>query len=258
VAEQQVGGAHRGDDLLGAAHDRARQPGGHGHGQEGGIELVTARQPEGDVRGAQAHVHAELVADEADRLERDRHRVGGRADRHGQRVDDDVLRGDAMVAGGRHDLAGDLQALLRRLGDAGLVVGQADDRGAVAGDEGQDLLEALVLARDRVDQRLALVDREAGLERLDDRRVDADRRVGRSGHRAQHVLEQLGLVDERDAGVDVEHVGAGRHLGDGVDRHGRQVAAAQLLGERLAPGGVDALPDDAEGLIVADDDGARA
>ena len=29
----------------------------------------------------------------------------------------------------------------------------------------------------------------------------------------QHLLQQLGLVDERDAGVDVEHVGAGLGLG---------------------------------------------
>ena len=48
------------------------------------------------------------------------------------------------------------------------------------------------------------------------------------------------------------------HLGEGVDGHGREVAAAQLLGERLAPRGVDALADDAERLVVADDDGARA
>ena len=73
-----------------------------------------------------------------------------------------------LVAGGGHDLASDLQALLGRLGDAGLVVGQADDRGAMAGDERQDLLQALVLAGDRVHERLALVGREAGLERLDD------------------------------------------------------------------------------------------
>ena len=227
-------------------------------GRKADAELVAARQAEGHVRGAQAHVHAELVADEADRLQRDRHRVGRGADRHGQRVDDDVLGSDAVVAGGGDDLARDLQALLRRLGDAGLVVGQADDRGAVARDEREDLLEALVLAGDRVHERLALVDREAGLERLDDRGVDADRHVGRLGDRAQHGRQQLGLVDERDAGVDVEHVGAGLHLGEGVDRHGREVAAAQLLGERLAPRGVDALADDAERLVVADDDGARA
>ena len=59
-----------------------------------------SRQAEGDVRRAQAHVHAELVADEADRLERDRHGVGGGADGHRQRVDDDVLGRDAVVAGG--------------------------------------------------------------------------------------------------------------------------------------------------------------
>ena len=48
----------------------------------------------------------------------------------------------------------------------------------------------------------------------------------------QHLLQQLGLVDERDAGVDVEHVGAGLGLGDRVGGDRRQVAVAQLLGER--------------------------
>ena len=40
----------------------------------------------------------------------------------------------------------DLEPLLRRLGDAGLVVGEADHRGAVARDQRQDLLEPVVLA----------------------------------------------------------------------------------------------------------------
>ena len=62
------------------------------------------------------------------------------------------------------------------------------------------------------------------------------------------VAEQLGLVDQRDAGVDVEHVGAGRDLDLGVGHHGREVAALELLGELLAPRRVDALADDAERL----------
>ena len=71
----------------------------------------------------------------------------------------------------------------------------------------------------------------------------------------EHLRQQLGLVDERDAGVDVEHVGARRDLRLGVDDHRREVARAQLLGELLAPGRVDPLADDAERLLGADDDG---
>ena len=73
----------------------------------------------------------------------------------------------------------------------------------------------------------------------------------------EHLRQQLGLVDERDAGVDVEHVGARRHLRVRVDDDRREVAAAQLLGEPLAPGRVDPLADDAERLLRADDDGLR-
>ena len=120
------------DDPSARAHDRARQPGRHRHRQEAPRSARGGRgRPKDTFEAPEAHVHAELVADEADRLERDRHRVGGGADRHRQRVDDDVLGPDAVVAGGRDDLARDLEALLRRLGDAGLVVGEADDRRAV-------------------------------------------------------------------------------------------------------------------------------
>ena len=44
--------------------------------------------------------------------------------------------------------------------------------------ERQRPLQPLLLAGHRVEQRLALVDRKAGFERLDDRRVDRQRQVG--------------------------------------------------------------------------------
>jgi hypothetical protein len=74
-----------------------------------------------------------------------------------------------VVAGRGDDLARDVEPLLRGLGDAGLVVGEPDHGRAVARDQREDRVEALVLAGDRVHERLALVDREAGLQRLDDR-----------------------------------------------------------------------------------------
>jgi hypothetical protein len=54
--------------------------------------------------------------------------------------------------------------------------------------------------------------------------------------------------------VDVEHVGARLGLGD---PRRRGIAAAQTLRERLAPRGLDALADDAEGLLGPDRDGPR-
>ncbi len=62
------------------------------------------------------------------------------------------------------------------------------------------------------------------------------------------------LVGQRNAGVDVQHVGAGLDLGDGVALDGREVAGGHLRGELLAAGRVDPLADDAERLVEADDD----
>ena len=157
----------------------------------------------------------------------------------------------------RHDLARDLEALLGGLGDARLVVREADHGGAVLGDDRQDQLEAVVLAGHRVDEGLALVGVEPGLERLDHRGVDAERHVGVVLQQPDHLREQLGLVDQRDARVDVEHVRAHGDLRVRVLDHAIQVAVAQLLREGLAPGRVDALADDAERLVDRDRDGPR-
>ena len=226
-------------------------------GRNAALSTWRCGRPKDTLERTERHVDAQLRADQADRLERGRDRLGVGADRHRERVDHDVRGRDPVVAGRLDDLGRDLEPLLGRLGDPGLVVGEPDHRRAVLGHERQDLLQPLVLAGDGVHERLALVDRQPGLERLDDRRVDAHRQVRVGLDRREHLLEQLGLVDERDAGVDVEDVGAGLGLRLGVDDDGRQVAAAQLLGEALAPRGVDALPDDAERLLGPDRDGPR-
>ena len=79
-------------------HDRAGQPGGHRHRQEGRVEHVALRQAEGHVGRAERHVHAQLVADQRIVSSVVVDRVGVGADGHGQRVDDDVLGRDPVVA----------------------------------------------------------------------------------------------------------------------------------------------------------------
>ena len=69
-------------------------------GRKAALRTWRCGQAERDVRGAEAHVDAELVADQADRLERGRDRLGVGADGHRQRVDHHVRGGDPVVAGG--------------------------------------------------------------------------------------------------------------------------------------------------------------
>ena len=148
----------------------------------------------------------------------------------------------------------DLEADVRILGNAGLVVRDRDDRGAVLLHERQHRFESLFLAGDRVDERLAPVDRETRGQRGDDRRVDRQRHVGDRLHELHGPREDRRLVGERDARVDVEHVRAGRDLRERIRLDAAEIAGRHLGGEQLAPGRVDALADDDERAVEADDD----
>ena len=132
---------------------------------------MAVRQAEGDVGGAAGGVDAELLAQAADEGEDLQARGRHGADRHDEGVDDDVVGGDAEVGGAVDDLPGHLEADVGVLGDAGVVVGDGDDGDVVLLDEGEDELEALLLAGDGVDERAAVGGLEAGLERAGDARV---------------------------------------------------------------------------------------
>ena len=81
-----------------------------------------------------------------------------------------------------------------------------------------------------------------------------ERYVGERLHQPHGLRQDRGLVGERDAGVHVEHVRAGRDLGARVRDHGREVARLHLLGELLAAGRVDPLADDDERTAGPDHD----
>ena len=183
---------------------------------------------------------------------------GERADGHNQRVDEHVALGDAVVLRALDNLLSHRKAHVGVLGDACLVVGDADDGGAVLLDEGQDGLQPLLFTGDRIEQRLALVDLQAALQGGDDGGINGERHVG-DGLDELHSRRHDGrLVGEGDAGVNVEHVGAGLHLGYGVRDDAVVVAGGHLAGEGFAAGRVDALADNGEGAVGADNDGLGA
>ena len=73
-------------------------------------------------------------------------------------------------------------------------------------------------------------------------------------HQRDGFREYRRLVGQRDACIDVEHVRPGLHLGDGIPLDPTVVAFRHLRREHLAPGGIDALADDDERALEADDD----
>ena len=66
--------------------------------------------------------------------------------------------------------------------------------------------------------------------------------------------ENRRLVRQRNARIDVEHVRAGFDLGARVRLDAAEVAGRHLGGEDLAPRRIDALADDDERAVEADDD----
>ena len=147
-----------------------------------------------------------------------------------------------------------LVAYVRVFRDTGLVVGNGDDGGAVLRDQGEHRFEPVFLAGHGVDQRLALVGGQARLQRRHDGGIDGQRHVGDLLNQPDRLGQDRRFVGERYAGVDIEHVRSRLHLGDGVRGHTAVIAGLHLGGEHLAAGGIDALADDHERPVEADDD----
>ncbi len=202
----------------------------------------------------QDRVDLELALQPAQEIHEPRPGVVDRADRHHQRIDDHILALDAEIGGALDDPLGDGEAHIWVLGYAGLVVGDRDHRGAVFLDERQDALEPLLLAGHRIDQRLSLIGGEAGFERLDDRGIDRERNVDRLLHQLDAFGEDPGLVGERNAGIDVEHLRPGLDLGQRLGDDPAVIARRHLGREQLAPGRIDPLADHDEAALKADDD----
>ena len=237
--------------------DRGGEARGDRHREEGAVDAVAVRQAEADVRGAAGRVDPEFVVQAPHEAHHLHAGLVDGADRHDERVDDDVARRDAVIGGALDDALGDREAHVRVFRDAGLVVADRDDRGAVLLDERQHRLEAFLLAGHGVHERLALVDAKPGLERRDDGGIDRQRQVGDRLHELDGLREDRRLVGERNPGVDVQHVRAGFHLRARVGLDAAEIARGHFGGEELAPGRIDALADDHERAIKADDDLAR-
>ena len=155
----------------------------------------------------------DLLAHAAHRLERHVALFVAGGDGHDQRVDEQPVLGYSGVVGPVEQLADHPHAVVHCLWHAGVVECEHDQRAAVLCRLRQDPLEPLGLAADRVDQRRLrrLIQRRREGERI--RGVDRERRVDLLLHRPHEPPHHLGLEVRTRAGIDVEVVRAGLHLG---------------------------------------------
>ena len=228
VAHQHVGGHDRRADLGSSGLVIAEvRPLLMAIGEERGVDPLAVRQAEAHVRRAAGGVDLELVAQPAD--------AGGTpAARRCAIAPIGMTSGSTMTSSrgmpwsaARSTIR--LATAKRTSGSSEMPVSSLEMATTAAPylpDQRQDPLEALLLAGHRVHERLALVDARPGLERLHDRRVDRERQVDERLDEPDRVGQDRRLVGERDARVDVEHVGAGLDLGERVALDAAEVAVA--------------------------------
>ncbi len=223
------------------------------HGARGRV------QPEADVGQPEDDLDiGKFGADRGDALQRPLRQLaivlvaGG--DGEGQRIDQQVgLRQAVPVAGEIDQPAGDAQFVLDRLRHADFVDGQRDHRGAELLRQHQAIGGVLlaVLEVDRVDDRLAAVQLQRGLDHRGFGAVDHQGRIHRGGEAAHHLSHFGGFVAADEGGADVERVGA---FADLLAAHGdAAVPVVHLL--QFAPFlravGVAAFADREDGVLLA-------
>ena len=223
----------------------------HRHGEEGRVQLGPAGKAEGDVAGPAYGVDPQLLPDQAKGLKDLPTRAGSRPFREHKGIDEHVLGRDTVVPGPVHDLPGHSQSGQGVPGDPSPVHGQADDGGSVLLHQRKDVLQPLLLPRYRVHQGLSPIDLQAPGQGLHHRGIDGEGNVGDGLHQLHRSGQEGRLIHHGDPGVHVQHVSAGRHLGQGIVPDPGEVPRRHLRGEPLSPRGVDPLPDEGDGAVRA-------
>ena len=212
-------------------------------GQKRRVHHVALRQAEADVGYTERRAHAQALLDHVHGAQDfKRLRLIGRA-RHGQAVDDHIGSRDAVTFGGFHDPLGNGETPLGSGRNTLFVKGKADHGASVAFHDGKHGFQALLLAIDAVDKRLARVTAHRRLHRRRVGRVHHQRQRDRGGKLVHRSGQHSRLVKLGKAHVDVENIGTQLLLRNRLAHQVIQVARPQRsLKLRLARR-VDALAD---------------
>ena len=174
---------------------------------------------------------------------RDRRPAAG-GDGHGQRVEDEPFRADAVCFRLGEYLFGHGHAPGGAVRDAVVIQRQGDEHSAVLLRHGEYRVHGGALAAHGVDQRPPVVEPRRARHGLGVGGVDLQRQR-QDGLQFRHRAGQHGLfVDVRQAHVHVQNVRAGLHLLRAFAQHIAHVVFPQGALEVRLAGGVDALADE--------------
>ena len=176
--------------------------------------------------------------------------LGG--DRQGQTVDEHILLGDPELQGGGQDALRDLHPGLPGLGDALVVHAEPHHSRAILFAQGENGLQGLPVAVHGIDDGLAAVCPEPGLNGGGIGGVDLQ---GQLHHRLQGLhgpCHHVGLVDAGETHVHVQDLRPGLLLLHALLEDIVQIIFPEGLLEPLFPGGVDPFADDPDAAEFRD------
>ena len=185
----------------------------------------------------------QLVPHPPDRLQRRLRRGAVGGNRHGESVDHDILRRNAVFFRRGVDFARDTDASVRIRGNPALVDGKADQDAAILLHERQDRLDLILFPVHGIDHRFAVVASQRALQRLRIRRVDLQRQRRDALQLRNHVLHHRRLINLRQPDIDIQDVRAGVLLLERLSAEIIEVVAAERLLEFLLARGIDPLAD---------------
>ena len=122
-----------------------------------------------------------------------------------------------------------------------LIQCQADNGSAVFLAKRQDGVQRLLLAVDRVDDGLAVVDAQRTGKSLRVGGIELERQIRDGLQVLDQMLQCGGLVNTGQTGIDIQHLGTSLGLGYGLCAGIGAVTVPQSLLQTLFAGGIDAL-----------------
>ena len=118
--------------------------------------------------------------------------------------------------------------------------------------EREDSIQGGLLPVDRVDQSLARINFQGGLQGGRVGGIEGKGDVSRLQGRLHGQRQDAYLVHPGRADVDVQNVGSGLHLGPHFLSHERHISGPQRLGQALLARGVDPFADEHRGPVAGD------
>ena len=177
---------------------------------------------------------------------------------HNQGIKEKITIIQTCIFGSGNDFVHNLDAFFGCFGDTVRCDGQAENCGAIAFGQWQELFDAFRLIAHGVDEGAAGIGFESGFQGCGIAGINGQRHIGKLGDFGDGLGHSGSLVDTAYAHVDIKQMGTGFDLIDRFFFYAQKGAVTDFRSQFFAARGVDALTNQAGGHFSINADGFTA